>query len=84
VSKKLKIVELDCGQVRNELVDYMEGDLTPQLRAQIDWHLEGCQHCTAIYDGVRNIVQLVGNEKALELPAGLSKRLYQRLLSRVQ
>lgn len=79
--KKLKIVELDCYLVRKELVDYMEGDLTPDLRRQIDFHLEGCTHCTAIYDGARNLVQLLGNQKALELPAALSRRLYERLLS---
>ena len=78
---KIKIAELDCYEVRREMVNYMEGDLTAELRAQIEQHLLGCEHCTAVYDGTRNIVHLVGNEKALELPPGFSRRLYRRLLS---
>jgi anti-sigma factor (TIGR02949 family) len=84
VRAKLKIVEIDCYEARRELVDYMEGDLAPELRAQIDRHLENCRHCTAVYDGVRNVVRLLGSEGAFELPQGFSQRLYKRLLCRVQ
>jgi hypothetical protein len=59
----------------------MEDDLTPRLRFQIEGHLENCSHCTAVHDGMRNVVQLLGDEKAIELPAGFSQRLYKRLFS---
>ena len=80
---KVKIIEIDCYDVRRELVNYMEEDITPGLRARIDSHLRSCHHCTAVYDGVRNLVKLLGNEQIIELPKGLSQRLYKRL-SRVQ
>jgi len=83
VPLKFKIVEIDCYEVRRELVDYMEGDLTPELRAQINQHLEHCRHCTAVYDGVRNVVQLLGNEDAIDLPEGFSRRLYERFLAKI-
>ena len=76
---KHKIIELDCYRVRRELVNWMEGDLTADLRAQVDLHLQNCQHCTAVYDGARNVVRLLNDKKALELPPRLSKRLYHRL-----
>ena len=79
--EQLKIIEITCDEVRRELVDYMDADLKPDLRAQIDSHLDNCDHCTAIYDGVRNIVELVGLSGAIELPAGFSRRLYKKLLS---
>jgi len=79
VPRKTKIVEIDCYQVRRELVDYMEGDLTPEMRIRIDHHLQNCSHCTAVYDGVRNVVRLLGNKNAIELPQGFSQRLYRRL-----
>jgi len=74
-----QIVEIDCRQVWKELTNYMEGDLTPELRARITRHLEGCKHCTAVYDGTKIVVRLLGDERALELPQGFSQRLYQRL-----
>jgi anti-sigma factor (TIGR02949 family) len=83
VSRKPRIVEIDCYQVRRELSDYLDGDLTPELRVRIEDHLEDCRHCTAVYDGLRNVVRLLGDEKAIELPGGFSQRLYRRLF-RVQ
>ncbi len=80
VSRKQGVIEIDCYQVRQELSDYVEGDLTPQLRLQIEEHHQTCDHCRAVYDGLRNIVRLLGDEEVIELPEGFSQRLYKRLL----
>jgi Putative zinc-finger len=80
VSRKPAVIEIDCYQVRRELSDYLEGDLTPQLRLRIEQHLQTCDHCRAVYDGLRNIVRLLGDEEVIELPEGFSQRLYKRLL----
>jgi hypothetical protein len=75
-----EFVEIDCRHVWKEMTNYMEGDLTPELRDCITRHLKGCRHCTAIYDGTRNIVQLLGDKKSIELPKGFSERLYDRFV----
>ena len=80
VSRKPAVIEIDCYQVRRELSDYVEGDLTPQLRLRIEEHLQTCNHCRAVYDGLRNILRLLGDEEVIELPEGFSQRLYKRLL----
>jgi len=80
VSRKRGVIEIDCYQVRGDLSDYLEGDLTPQLRLRIEEHLQTCDHCRAVYDGLRNIVRLLGDEEVIELPEGFSQRLYKRLL----
>ncbi len=77
-----QIVDIDCRHVWNEITNYMEGDLTPKLRERIAHHLEGCRHCSAVYDGTKNVVRLLGDDRALELPRGFSQRLYQRLQQR--
>jgi len=81
VSEKPSVIEIDCQRVRSELSNYLEGDLTPELRLKIENHLVGCRHCAAVHDGMRNIVQLLGDDKLLEVPEGFGKRLCQRLLS---
>jgi predicted anti-sigma-YlaC factor YlaD len=63
------------------LSDYIEADLPSQLRLQIEKHLKECDHCTAVYDGMRNVVRLLGDEKVIELPEGFSERLYKRIVS---
>ncbi len=76
---EIKIVEVDCYEVRRELVSWMEGEMTAEFRARVEHHLQNCSHCTAVYDGARNVVRLLNDEKSLELPPGLSRRLYKRL-----
>jgi hypothetical protein len=42
-------------------------------------HFKGCEHCSAILDGTKNVVRLVGDGRAFDLPTGFSERLKQRL-----
>jgi len=81
VSNQSAVVQIDCRQILRELSDYLDADLPPQLRLQIERHLKECDHCTAVYDGMRNVVRLLGDEKVIELPEGLSERLYKRIVS---
>ena len=83
VPHKSADIEIDCYQVLRELSDYLEADIPPQLRLQIEKHLLNCDHCRAVYDGLRNVVRLLGDEKAIELPEGFSRRLRERLRSAI-
>ena len=81
MSRKPRFIEIDCYQVQRELSDYLEGDVKPQLRLRVEEHLQRCDHCRAMYDELRNIVRLLGNEEFIELPEGFSHRLYKRLFA---
>ena len=76
-----QLLEIDCREVWRELVNYTEGDLSPEMRDRITRHLQSCPHCRAVYDGSRNIVRLLGDKNVFELPQGFSQRLYERLSS---
>ena len=73
------VVEISCEEVWREISNYLEGEISAELHARMEAHFKGCKHCTAVLDGTRNMVQLVGDAAGFELPAGLSKRLYRRL-----
>jgi len=68
-----------CEEVWLEISDYLEGEVDPALRASMEEHLRGCKHCTAVLDGTRNVVQLYGDERMMEVPLGFSHRLHRRL-----
>ena len=72
-------LEISCREVREELMDYLENDVTHELRTRIESHLAGCTGCWLYYDGVRRVIRIIGNTKVIELPAGFSQRLYSRL-----
>ena len=72
-------METSCLEVIRELSGYIDDDVDDELRAQIAEHLPSCSHCTAVYDGLRNTVKLMGDGRAFELPSGFSQRLRERL-----
>jgi hypothetical protein len=70
---------VNCEHVWREISNYLEGDIEPNLRAAIEEHFRGCKHCTAVLDGTRNVIQLYGDERVVEVPLGFSHRLHRRL-----
>ncbi len=77
--RKRRLVKISCREVWREVSNYLEDDLTPELRARIQEHLKGCAHCSAIVDGTGNLLELVACDRAFTLPQGFSKRLSQRI-----
>jgi len=75
----LNVVEISCVEVWRELSNYIDGAIDPELRLRMEEHFKGCEHCAAILDGTRNVIRLVGDGRAFELPAGFSDRLKKRL-----
>ena len=75
----MAIIEISCVDVWREISNYVDGDLDPALRERIAAHLKSCMHCSAVVDGTRNVVRLVGDGKGFDLPQGFSQRLKQRL-----
>jgi hypothetical protein len=70
---------VNCEHVWREISNYLEGEVDPALRVAMEEHFKGCKHCTAVLDGTRNVVQLYGDERLLEVPVGFSQRLQHRL-----
>lgn len=72
-------MRIDCKHVWQHISAYIDGDVDPQLRAEIDRHLETCEICCAVLDSTRNVVVLLADDRVFELPAGFSARLHERL-----
>ncbi|MBZ5615940.1 MAG: zf-HC2 domain-containing protein [Acidobacteriia bacterium] len=70
---------VNCEEVWREVSNYLDGEVDPTLRAAIEEHVRGCKNCTAVVDGTRNVLQLYGDERLLEVPFGFSQRLHRRL-----
>jgi hypothetical protein len=70
---------VNCEEVWREISNYLDGGTEPDLRLAMEEHIRGCQRCAAVLDGMRNVVQLYGDERMLEVPLGFSQRLQHRL-----
>ncbi len=74
-----KPIEIDCEEVWRQISNYVDDEVDPGLRATMAAHFKDCAHCSAILDGTRNVVKLVGDGRAFEIPASASQRFYKKL-----
>jgi hypothetical protein len=74
---------LNCEQVWREVSNYVDGEVDAALRPAMDEHFRTCKKCASMLAGTRNVVQLYGDERMLEVPAGFSRRLEKRLAKNV-
>lgn len=72
-------MNLKCKNVWERISEYLDQQLTSEVRAEIEKHLDNCEVCSAILDSTRNVLVLTADDRTFELPIGYSKRLHDRL-----
>jgi anti-sigma factor (TIGR02949 family) len=70
---------LDCKQVLAELSNYLDGEVSPELKRALEQHLAACHRCSLIFDTTRKTLKIVTDVGPLEVPLEVSARLYARL-----
>lgn len=72
-----------CDTVLQELSNYIDEDIDPELRTEIEAHLRGCHRCSVLVDSTRKMLFIVGDERVFGIPIGFSERLHSFLLERL-
>ncbi len=72
-------MKISCSEVRRELANYMEDDVSRELKARIEQHFLTCEGCFATYDSLGRVIRLINGTDIIELPEGFSARLYHRI-----
>ena len=80
----MAIIEISCLHVWREVSNYIDGEIDQDLRRRMEEHFKGCEHCTAVLDGTKNVVRLVGDGRTFNVPAGFSERLKDRLRKKIE
>jgi hypothetical protein len=75
---------VNCELVWREISNYLEGDLDVTLRSSMDEHFRTCSRCRSVLEGTRNVIQLFGDERMIEVPSGYGGRLERRLAKSVR
>ncbi|MBN1947156.1 MAG: hypothetical protein JW797_15910 [Bradymonadales bacterium] len=59
---------MNCDRTRKHLVDYLYGELPPELAEEIERELDQCPHCAAEYRELRQVREMMGTIPRLEVP----------------
>jgi anti-sigma factor RsiW len=74
---------LNCRGVIHELSNYLDGDLDPLVKQQLERHLEHCEDCTMIVDQTKKSIEILCDSRPVELPSDVRSRLHTALRKRL-
>lgn len=75
---------LSCRDVVAQLSEYLDQELSASQRQSLDYHLEHCVHCTALYDSTRKTIRLVTESATWDLPLSVFDRIAENVLSELR
>ena len=67
---------MNCKGVIRELSNYIDGDLAPGLKTELERHLEHCEDCAMIVDQTKKSIEILCDSKPVELPSDVRSRLH--------
>jgi anti-sigma factor (TIGR02949 family) len=70
---------ISCEELLDELGDYLDEDLAPGLRRELEEHLSGCRPCKVVADSAQSTIKIVSGCRSFELPAKLSAKIMKKV-----
>ncbi|MDF1543717.1 MAG: anti-sigma factor [bacterium] len=71
-----------CSDYIQDLNDYLDGEISPELCEEIDKHVGECKNCRLMVDSMKMTVKLCREGKSEELPVQLQDKLTSLLKKR--
>ena len=74
---------LSCDDIRHELSNLIDDDISAELRRELERHLAECRVCTVLYDSTRKTLRIVTDSRSFDLPEEASRRLTDLVMAAV-
>lgn len=65
-----------CKTIIGQLSEYLDDNVTAEMKEKIERHLRGCHRCSAVYDSTRKMMVIMGDDEVFEVPEGYGTRLH--------
>jgi anti-sigma factor RsiW len=70
---------LTCKDFLNELTDYLDECIDPEVRAKLERHMAECPNCWVIADTTKKTIQIYKGMDPYPIPLDVETRLMQAL-----
>ncbi len=64
-----------CKKLLVELSNYLDGDVDPQLKQELEVHLKACPDCWVLCDTTRRTIQIFRGNEPYPMPEQVKDRL---------
>jgi len=73
---------VNCTDFLAKLTDYFDGQIDPDLLAEVKQHLGSCHHCEVVVDTTRKTIDVYRGNQVYELPEDLASRMRLAVMER--
>jgi len=75
---------ITCEEFFAEFADYLEGQVSMEVRRELDLHLSQCRACHVLYDSTRKTIKIVSESDSFELPEKVFDPIIDRVMSKLR
>ena len=73
---------MTCSEFLAKLDDLIDDAVSSDLRAELQEHLRGCEHCEVTLSTTRKTIQIYRSNELYDMPSGLRERLHAAIMAR--
>jgi predicted anti-sigma-YlaC factor YlaD len=70
-----------CTEFLAQMTDYFDGEVQPELLAEIQLHLGECHHCEILVDTTRQTIRVYRDHQVYELTDEVRERTVARIMA---
>jgi Putative zinc-finger len=75
---------ITCDEFFAEFADYLENQVSPEVREELELHLSQCRACHVLYDSSRKTIKIVSESDSFELPQKVFDPIIDRVMSKLR
>lgn len=73
---------MTCTEFMAQLDELIDDEVTLSLRADLEEHMRGCEHCEITLNTTRKTIEIYRKHEIYELPEHVRTRLEQAILAK--
>jgi hypothetical protein len=75
---------ITCEEFFAEFADYLENQVSAEVREELELHLAQCRACYVLYDSSRKTIKIVSESNSFELPQKAFDPIIDRVMSKLR
>ena len=75
---------ISCEEFFAEFADYLEGQVSAEVRQELELHLSQCRACHVLYDSSRKTIKIVSESDSFELPQKVFDPIIDRVMAKLR
>jgi hypothetical protein len=75
---------ITCEEFFAEFADYLENQVSQEVRQELELHLSQCHACHVLYDSTRKTVRIVSESNSFELPQNIFDPIIDRVMAKLR